>query len=747
MYEVNEEIENQTITKLYKEVLRESYQTLSTEDKKLVRKAFDFSLEAHSDQRRKSGEPYIYHPLEVARIVAGEIGLGATSIAAALMHDVVEDTSYTLEDIKNLFNQKIATIIDGLTKISNIKKKEVSIQSENYKKLLLTLSEDVRVILIKIADRLHNMRTLEFMPEDKQLKIASETLFIYVPLAHRMGLYNIKAELEDLCLMYRRPIKYQEIKGKLAQTKVATDAYMEQFIKSIDGKIEQANISVKIKGRIKSISSIRKKMKEQDVAFEEVYDKFAIRIVYDSTKEEEKFTAWKIYSIVTDLYKPNPQRLRDWISQPRSTGYESLHITVMGTLGKWVEIQIRSSRMDEIAEKGIAAHYKYKENYSVEESQIDQWVNQVREVLESENQSDAVEFMDNFKLNFYSKEIYVFTPKGDLKSLPKGATCLDFAYAIHTKVGDQCLGAKVNGRLLAINAILESGDQIEVITSANQKPKRDWLSFVVTSRARTRIKNALKSDKKLLAEDGREILIRKLRHLKIKFNEQVANEIMLYFNEKTTQDVFYKVATGLIGSQDIRELVEKRYRGIYKYGFVRGFRKMRRKTVKKMTESIASPSDIKDENTKVELVFGEEKKSLDYSLSSCCNPIPGEKVFGFLTVSKGLTVHKEVCPNAVDLRARFAYRVMPAVWVKSAKKEFRSLIRIKAIDRVSLISQITATISTNLGINIISINSFSDNGLFTGEFKVEIKNREQLNKMINRLKEIEGVSRVVKEGV
>src|SRR5690554_33793 len=563
------ELENQEITRRYKKMLKNTYQTLTKEDKKLIRKALDLAVVAHKDQRRKSGEPFIFHPLEVANIVANEIGLGATSIAAALMHDVVEDTNYTLEDINEIFGEKIARIIDGLTKISILNKQEVSIQSENYKKLLLTLSEDVRVILIKIADRLHNMRTLDSMREDKQIKIASETIFIYAPLAHRMGLYNIKSELDDLSLKYTKPEEYYEVEKKLQETKEEREEYIDDFSKLLTERLEEEGIEFEIKGRSKSVYSIHKKMRSQQINFEEVYDKFAVRIIYRSDLRNEKFLAWKIYSIVTDIFRPNPKRLRDWISQPKSTGYEALHITVLGPMARWVEVQIRSERMDELAERGVAAHYKYKENYQVEDSKVDEWISQVREMLENNETQDASEFIDNFKFNLYAKEIYVFTPKGDLFSLPKGASSLDFAYAIHSNIGDTCLGAKVNGKLYPLSHELQSGDQVEILTSPNQRPKADWLDFVATSKARSKIKASLNAERRAISEDGKEILKRKLRHLKIDFNEKTVNDLQNYFKLRNSQDMFYKVATGEIDNKSLRKFAESKS-GIT--GFINRFR-------------------------------------------------------------------------------------------------------------------------------------------------------------------------------
>jgi GTP pyrophosphokinase len=512
MTEIDIEKENKAIAQEYKELLRISYQTLTDSDKKLIRKAFDVAVDAHKDQRRKSGEAYIFHPIAVAKIVASEIGLGATSIAAALLHDVVEDTPITVEDIERLFNPKVAQMVEGLTKISLVQKDlNASIQAENFRKMILTLNDDVRVILIKLADRLHNMQTMESMREDKQTKIASETLYIYAPLAHRLGLYNIKTKLEDLGLKYTEPAVYNDILSKIKETKEEQDAYIKDISDVLKKSMDDEGVEYAIKGRPKSIYSIRRKMKAQGVSFDEVYDKFALRIVYKSNPHDEKFLAWKIYSIVTDHYRPSPSRLRDWISSPKSTGYEALHITVMGPKGRWVEIQVRSERMDEIAEKGYAAHYKYK-NGATEESGLDVWLNLLREALENA-ETNAVDFVEDFKMNLYSKEIFVFTPKGDIKSLPKGATSLDFAFGIHSEIGIRTRGTRVNGKLVPLNYELKSGDQIEVITSPNQKPTTHWLDYVTTARAKTKIKNVLNEDTKKIGEEGKELLTRKLKHL------------------------------------------------------------------------------------------------------------------------------------------------------------------------------------------------------------------------------------------
>jgi len=730
MVEYNLEQEKKEISKRYKAILRTSYQTLTDEDKVLIRKALDLAIDAHKDQRRKSGEPYIYHPIAVAHIVAKEIGLGAIAIAAAFLHDVVEDTEYTLEDMERLFGKKVALIIDGLTKISTIQDQNISIQAENFRKMLLTLSDDVRVILIKLADRLHNMQTMDAMPRHKQLKISSETLYIYAPLAHRLGLFNIKTELEDLGLKYTEPEDYNDIVKKLEESKEDQDKYIESFSNFIKKSLDAHGLKYTIKGRTKSIYSIRKKMINQSVSFEEVYDRFAVRIIYESKLEEEKFNAWKIYSVVTDHFQPNPSRLRDWLSSPKTNGYEALHTTVMGPGGNWVEVQIRSVRMDEIAERGYAAHYKYKHG-DTGESALDHWLNQVKETLENPH-INANDFVDNFKLNLFSKEIYVFTPNGDLKSLPKNATTLDFAFSVHTQVGANCLGAKVNGKLVPLNHKLKSGDQVEIITSKNQKPKPDWLDFVITARAKSKIKSALNEDKKKISDEGREILERKLRHIKITLNDDLINKLVSHFKLKTSQDLFYKIAIGAIDNKEIKEFVTSQGGGLVNF--------FKRKITRKPTTAYT----VSDEDKKNydQLVFGIDEEHLDYKLATCCNPIPGDNVFGFITINEGIKVHKENCPNAVTLQARYAYRIMKAKWIDSREEDFKAILAIKGIDNVGIINEVTRMISSDYGINIRSINITGDAGVFDGKITITVHNQMQLNSIIKKIKEIKGISSV-----
>lgn len=732
-YTATIEEENKEIASRYKDLLKITYEVLSKEDKELIRKAFDIAVDAHSKQRRKTGEPYIFHPIAVAKIVAMEIGLGAVSIASALLHDVVEDTEYTVEDIEHLFGETIARIVNGLTKISRLNKEQnASIQAENFRKMLLTLNDDVRVILIKIADRLHNMQTMDAMPADKQVKIASETLYIYAPLAHRLGLYNIKTELEDLGLKYTEPEVYNSIVAKVKASKEEQQNYLERFTESIKNGLSKEKFSYEIKGRFKSIFSIKRKMLKQNVTFDEVFDKYAIRIIFSPISEDEKHDAWKIYSIVTDNFRPNPARLRDWISQPKSTGYEALHITVVGPDAQWVEVQIRSERMNEIAEKGYAAHFKYKQGEE-NESGLEGWLNKLKETLESQN-INAVDFVEDFKLNLYAKEIYVFTPKGELKSLPKDASALDFAFSVHTDVGLKCRGAKVNGKLVPLSHTLSSGDQIEVITSSSNKPNARWLDFVITARAKTKIRAALKDEEKQIAEEGKAILTRKLRHLKIPFNEKSINELVVYFKLKTSFDLFYRFGNGAIDNTQLKAFVSQKNSSILNFFKTKLRRSPSTKEIHENTEEVTHKYDA--------LVFGKEEEKLDYTLSKCCSPIPGDKVFGFLTINDGVKVHKKNCPNAISLQSNYAYRVMLAKWIDSTKQDFKAVLHINGVDNSGIVNNVTRIISSNMGVFIHSINISGDEGVFDGKISLSVKNSSQIQKLIKRIQKVEGVKTV-----
>ena len=724
------EKENKEIQQRYKNLISNTYRTLDEEQNKIIRKAFDIALDAHKDQRRKTGEPYIYHPIEVAKIVANEIGLGTTSIACALLHDVIEDSEYTYEDLKKIFGKKIADIVNGLTKISVMNHQNISVQSENYRKLLLTLSEDFRVILIKIADRLHNMRTLESMRDDKQKKIASETIYIYAPLAHRLGLYNIKSELEDLSLKYNNPDVYYDIANKLEVAKDQREKYVEEFKKEVSEQLKEEHLNFTIKGRAKAISSIYRKMLKQNVSFEEVYDNYAIRIIYKSDAKNEKFIAWKIYSIVTDLYHSNPQRMRDWITNPRSTGYESLHLTVLGPDKKWIEVQIRSERMDEIAEKGVAAHYKYKEGFkqNSDDRNFEQWVSQIREVIEQQQNLSTSELLDNIKLNLYSKEVFVFTPKGEIKILPVGSTALDFAFSVHSDLGMKCLGAKVNGKLVPISYVLQNGDQIDILSSQNQKPKQDWLDIVITSKAKSRIKAALNSEKNNQVAEGKEIFQRKLRHAKINFTEEEVNNIQRYFNLKTSQDLFLKFYEGSYDTTDLKKYVDS------KSAIKTFLQKFRKSSPTAFEETPTTDLDL--------IVFGKDEEKLNYSFAKCCTVIPGDKIFGFITISDGIKVHNDSCPNAINLRANYDYRVMPAKWVNEQRYSSRVRIEKEGIDRKGLVNDITEVISNAMSIDMRSISIESHNGIFLGTITLEVKNKSQLEETLKQLKGVFSVTTV-----
>ena len=723
---VSEKSTNRRIAREYKKLLKISYQDLNDNDVELIRDALDVAIDAHKEQYRKSGEPYIFHPLAVAKIAAEKIGLDSIGIASALLHDVVEDSKYTIEDIESRFGETVAKIVSGLTKISKLKKDKIlSIQAENFRKMLLTLNDDVRVILIKIADRLHNMQTMSYMPQDKQTKISSESLYIYAPIAHRIGLYEIKSELEDLSLKYIEPEIYEEIDEELKKSKVDQNLYIRNFSRKISEKLRSQGISFIINGRGKSIYSIRNKMLKKNISIDEVYDRFAIRIIYDSDKKNEKLLAWKIYSIVTDVYRPNPARLRDWISNPKTNGYEALHTTVVGPNKKWIEVQIRSERMHEIAEKGYAAHFKYKEGES-NESGIEEWLNRLKEVMENQ-ESNAVDFVDDFKLNLYSDEIFVFTPEGDLVSLSKGATALDFAFAVHTGLGLKTRGTKVNGKIVPLNFVLKSGDQVQVIKSNNSKPTASWLKYVVTSRAKSKIRAALKENKKVIAEEGKEILKRKLKQLKFSFNDNIINKLQVFFNLRTTQDLFYGVGVGNIDNLELKRFAKAQNNRIIKF-----FRRSNK------------DKKIEEKTSFDQLVFGKDEEKLNYKLSKCCKPIPGDNVFGFLTINEGITVHKYSCKNAISMQSKFAYRVMKAKWIDSLNHEYSSTIEIFGIDNHGLLNTITKIISENLNLNMKKSVFTTEGDTFKGEITLTVKHKRILNELIDKLKKIPGVDKVVR---
>ena len=725
MQEIDIEAENKEKVKRYRHLLRSCKRTLEKGDKKTIREAFELSLEAHKDMRRKSGEPYIFHPLAVAQIAAEEIGLGTTSVVCALLHDTVEDTHISLADINHRFGEKVAKIIDGLTKISNVFDTETnSPQAENFRKMLLTLSDDVRVILIKLADRLHNMRTLDSMSRKNQLKIASETKYIYAPLAHRLGLYAIKTELEDLALKFTEEEQYKSIASKLLETKTQRTKYIKLFTEPIIEELEHQGFKYEIKGRPKSIYSIYNKMRKQNIPFEEVYDLFAIRVIVDSPLESEKADCWKVYSIVTDFYRPNPDRLRDWVSTPKANGYESLHTTVMGPKGRWVEVQIRSKRMDEIAEKGFAAHWKYKETGGTHsDNDFERWLQQVREILENPD-SNALDFLDDFKLNLFAEEVFVFTPKGELRKLPANATALDFAFDIHTGIGSHCIGAKVNNKLVPLNHKLANGDQVEIITSSKQRPNEDWLAYVVTAKAKAKIKDILKEEKKKIAEDGREALQRKFQHQKIAFTSENINHLLSWFRLKSAIDLYYLIATDKIKKTelDVAEIISE----------VTDKKNAPQPDVTEVRKK-AKIADLKEDT----ILIGEDY-DFDYSMAKCCNPIPGDDVFGFITVGEGIKVHRTNCPNAVGLMSNYGYRILKARWRDTPIKRgqaFLAGVKIEGIDSVGIISTITDIISKELQVNMQSITVQSNEGKFEGKIMLFIYDTSHLEELMNKIKD------------
>lgn len=738
------EQERKDILKKYRRLLRTAKPFLKDNDAKLIKKAFYTSVDAHKDMRRRSGEPYIYHPLAVAQIVVEEIGLGTTGIVSALLHDVVEDTDMRIEDIDRLFGKKVAKIIDGLTKISGRFEYGSSQQAENFRKMLLTLSDDVRVILVKLADRLHNMRTLDSMPRDKQLKIASETIFIYAPLAHRLGLYSIKSELEELYLKYTEPQEYRAISRKLRETKSSRDRFISKFTEPIAQDLEQAGLNYIIKGRPKSIYSIWNKMRKQNKPFEEIYDLFAIRIVLESPQEgdREKALCWQAYSIVTDHYKPNPDRLKDFLSTPRANGYQSLHSTVMSKSGQWVEVQIRTSRMDEIAEKGYAAHWKYKGNDTKVRGNIEQWISQVRETLEtgSGDKTAAIEFLDEFRTNLFNEEVFVFTPKGELKVLQSGATALDFAFDIHSEVGVHCMAAKVGGVLVPISYVLSNGDQIEIITSNKQKPNEDWLRIVRTSKARARIKDFLKEDNRHYETDGRQMVEKKLKILGIELTAEVVNQLRAFFECKTATDFFYKIGKGYVHLDELKRFKkdkEAKERKAVVTAVIPPIEGADGKAYTKLLKNLHG--DRADSDT---LLIGDDMDKIDYKLAPCCNPIAGDDVFGFVTINEGIKIHRTTCPNAAELMSKHGNRIIKAKWESNKDEAFLAGLYLSGTDRVGLINDVTRIISNELHINMRGLTIDTEDGVFNGDIRLYVQDTRHLDVLIGKLEQVEGVYQV-----
>ncbi|HVK46778.1 MAG TPA: bifunctional (p)ppGpp synthetase/guanosine-3',5'-bis(diphosphate) 3'-pyrophosphohydrolase [Pseudobacter sp.] len=726
-YNLNDEQEKKLILREYRALLRALKPKLKPGDKELLRHAFEMAADAHKTMRRKSGEPYILHPLAVARICVEEIGLGVRSTICALLHDTVEDTDISLEDIEREFGSEIARIVDGLTKISTVIDVNASQQAENFKKILLTLTDDPRVILIKLSDRLHNMRTLDSMKREKQLKIASETVYVYAPLAHRMGLYNIKTEMEDLSMKYLEPVEYKEIARKLAETKRERSRYINEFIKPIQQKLELTNFEFELYGRPKSIHSIWNKMKKKAVEFEEVYDLFAIRVILNVPQETEKEACWKVYSFITDEYTPAPERLRDWLSNPKSNGYEALHTTVMGPQGKWVEVQIRTKRMNEIAEKGLAAHWKYKEG-ATDESRFDKWFQQIREVL-NDKDNDSIDFLQDFKTSFLAEEIYVYTPKGDVKMLPVNSTALDFAFAIHSMVGSQCIGAKVNHKLVPISHKLRSGDQVEIITSAKQKPNEDWLNIVVTAKARSKVKDALKEEKRKVADEGKYTLQRKLEHMGAAFNQHNADVLTVFYKLPSPLDLYYQISIKQI---DLKELKDFQ---------VLGDKLEPPKPIKPVEQKQEHANAKPSKETEL-IIFGESSDKIVYTLANCCKPIPGDDVFGFVTTGKGLTIHRTNCPNATKLLSNYGHRIVKTKWAKNKEISFLTGLKIVGLDDVGVIHKITNLISGELKINIAAMTIEAKEGLFHGNVRVYVHDKEELEELVDRLKRLPGIETV-----
>ncbi|NNV56098.1 RelA/SpoT family protein [Limnovirga soli] len=730
-YTLNEEQERKEILRQYRALLRSLRVKLKRGDKELVRTAFEMAVDAHKTMRRKSGEPYILHPLAVASICVEEIGLGVRSTICALLHDTVEDTDITLEDIEREFGSEIARIVDGLTKISTVIDTNTSQQAENFKKILLTLTDDPRVILIKLADRLHNMRTMDYMKREKQLKISSETVWVYAPLAHRMGLYNIKTELEDLSMKYMEPEAYKDIARKLSETKRERSRYINEFIKPLKEKLEATGFNFEIYGRPKSIHSIWNKIKKKGVAFDEVYDLFAIRVILNSPPEKEKEECWKVYSMITDEYTPSPERLRDWLSNPKSNGYEALHTTVMGPQGRWVEVQIRTKRMNEIAEKGLAAHYKYKEG-SNDEDRFDKWFGQIREVISSQD-TDSVDFLQDFKTSFLAEEIYVYTPKGDVKMLPVGSTALDFAFSIHSAIGSKCIGAKVNHKLVPISHKLRSGDQIEIISSNKQKPTEDWLNYVVTAKAKSKIKDALKEEKRRIADDGKYTVQKKLEGMGAAYNQHNIDELVTYYKVLSQLDLFYNIATKLIDLKELKEF------------HVLGDKLEAPKPIKPAQEHKPEYdpklAHIPKKDSEL-IIFGESSDKIMYNLAKCCNPIPGDAVFGFVTTGKGLTIHRTNCPNATQMMANYGHRIVKTKWAKNNEISFLTGLKIIGMDDVGVINKITNVISGEMRVNISALTIESGEGIFDGTVKVFVHDKEELEELIIRLKQLNGIQSV-----
>jgi len=742
MYIIDEEKENREILNQYKALLKVCRPNIDNTDKILIRRAFNLAVSAHKGVRRKSGEPYVYHPIAVAHIAASEIGLGGTSVICSLLHDVVEDTHYTVTDIKDMFNEKVAKIVDGLTKLSDIfdKNKSISIQAENYKKMLLTLSDDVRVILIKLADRLHNMRTLDSLPHDKQLRVSYETTFLFAPLAHRLGLYNIKSEMEDLAFKYIEPEIYTEILSKIESTEKERDQLIQNFINSIKPSIDAIGVPYVISHRLKTVKSIWDKMQKKQIPFEEVYDLFAIRVILNSKSlTDEKSDCYQVLAALYNSYKPNTERFRDWLAIPKANGYESLHTTLMyrneaTSRAAWIEVQIRTARMNEIAEKGYAAHWKYKKgDENIEVSGLDKWLDRIREILHDDRE-DALDFLDNIEETLKSEEIYVFTPKGELKSLPSGATVLDFAYSVHSDIGDRCISAKVNNKLVPIFQILKNADQIEIITSNKQKPKADWHNHVITSKAKQAIRMALNEERRKAIEEGKEILERKFKNLSLNKDDRTLNKLTKYLKLKNLQDVFIGLTDGTIETAMLKDFAKAVKNPL---NIMSG---RRRKS------DVPDKTLVKTSAETTEVLFGNNIDRMDYLLATCCNPIPGDKIFGYVNlVKKTINVHRSNCPNAQNMLSKYAYRIIKARWSSNKEGQFLSGIVVTGVDEPGIVYKLTEVISKELGVNMQSVSFESVNGLFEGYIMLYVNDTEhldQLIKIIERRKDVTSVKRI-----
>ena len=702
------------------------------DDRKNIRAAFELAVRAHQKQRRKSGEAYILHPIEVARICVDEVGLGPTAVISALLHDTVEDTDVTLEDIRGQFGEKIEMIVDGLTKLDKAFDLK-SPQAENFKKILQTLTKDVRVVLIKMADRLHNMRTLGSMPKHKQLKIASETAFIYAPLAHRLGLYNMKTEFQDMVMKITDNENYKMIAKKLSVTKLQRNEYIEEFINPIKDDLDELGVKYRIFGRPKSISSIWNKIQTKKVPFEQIYDLFAVRIVLDVEQKLEKRTCWLVYSIVSDIYKPIPERLKDWVSTPKSNGYESLHTTVVGLDGRFVEVQVRTERMDEVAEKGFAAHWKYKKMYS--ENVFDYWINSIREILDNPN-DDAVEFINDFKSNLFAEEVYVYTPKGDMKILPKGATPLDFAFSIHTEIGYHCTSAKVNGRLVPLSHRLNNGDKISISITQNQKPNEGWLNMVITSKAKNRIRSAMKEEKRRAGEIGKEGLMRKFKSMGAKWDDDNLGILVKKFDLTSYVELFYQISLDKNWLNKLKQF--KVENGLL-------VEQKKETTILFKRPTISIPKIRKSAQTQPKLLInGENAEKFNYTLATCCNPVRGDSIFGYVTTGAGVKIHRTTCPNATDLMANYGYRVMKAEWVDESYTSFVTELKITGVDGIGVVQNLTNVITTELNVNMRSISMTAEAGFYEGRLRLIVENTSKLTAIVKRLKKEKGVNSVVR---